>query len=204
MAVGYGTIGSRRRVPRRRGAAMVEFVLALPLLAILIGLTFFFGWAMRNQQGVIVSARYAAWGGGTDSSSLNAMFMDDKAGGVTVSTSTGPDQTRQELLEQAGTFGADAYRLAYEALYGAEPLGAGVSATVSAGFPTNVAMWRRFEGDIVKQHACDRAPWRRGQGQVLSAIRSQFLTDLDQQLQQVPPEAQPLAETIRRLYTDPW
>ncbi len=40
---------------------MVEFVFCIPLLALLISGMFFFGWALRNQQKVKVSDRYAAW-----------------------------------------------------------------------------------------------------------------------------------------------
>ena len=40
---------------------MVEFVLCVPLLAMLIAGMFFFGWALRNQQKTKLAARYTAW-----------------------------------------------------------------------------------------------------------------------------------------------
>ena len=40
---------------------MIEFAMCIPLLALLITGMFFFGWAMRNQQKVKISDRYAVW-----------------------------------------------------------------------------------------------------------------------------------------------
>ncbi len=49
------------RASRRHGTAVIESIFCVPLIAIILGLTFFFGWAMRNQQRVIISDRYAVW-----------------------------------------------------------------------------------------------------------------------------------------------
>jgi hypothetical protein len=46
---------------RRRGAAILEFLLVLPFLAFLLTLIFFFGWARTNQQHVEAAARYVSW-----------------------------------------------------------------------------------------------------------------------------------------------
>ena len=61
VAVSATTLDSRMKRHRSRGTAMVEFVMCIPLLALLISGMFFFGWAMRNQQKVKVSDRYAVW-----------------------------------------------------------------------------------------------------------------------------------------------
>lgn len=45
----------------RRGSALIEFVFCIPLLALIILGTFFFGHVMRNQQRLRVADRYHAW-----------------------------------------------------------------------------------------------------------------------------------------------
>ncbi|MHC4983662.1 MAG: TadE family protein, partial [Planctomycetota bacterium] len=69
---------------------MIEFVLCIPLLAFVIMVIFFFGWAMSNQQQVKISGRYAAWGevrgkGLASPQRLNSMFFSKEAGSVSVS-----------------------------------------------------------------------------------------------------------------------
>ena len=46
---------------RRRGTAMIEFVLCIPLLALVIAAVFFFGMVMRNQQRLRAADRYVVW-----------------------------------------------------------------------------------------------------------------------------------------------
>lgn len=46
---------------RRRGLALVETAMAIPLLATILVGTMFLGWAMMNQQQVKASARYVSW-----------------------------------------------------------------------------------------------------------------------------------------------
>lgn len=205
-----GTSGAERsRARRGRGAAMVEFVLAIPFLATLIGLTFFLGWAVRHQQDVIISARYAAWqevlrGTTLLHSDLNEMFFANKAARATVGVGKGPDSTRRELVDEVGATSAWAHALADEALFGAKPFPAGRSALVRASFPTDVALWRYFEGSIGKTHARDGRCWRRGQAGVAQALRLRFLIELDQRLLGVRLEGSELAARIRELYLDEW
>ncbi|MCD4825254.1 MAG: pilus assembly protein [Phycisphaerae bacterium] len=45
----------------RKGTALIEFVVCIPLLALIIAATFFFGMLMRNQQRLRVADRYVAW-----------------------------------------------------------------------------------------------------------------------------------------------
>ncbi len=45
----------------RRGTALIEFVMCIPLLALIIAGTYFFGMVMRNDQRLCVSDRYHAW-----------------------------------------------------------------------------------------------------------------------------------------------
>ena len=54
-----------RRYPeqnhRRRGTALLEFVMSLPILLLVIAGIFFFGQVMRNQQRMRVADRYVSW-----------------------------------------------------------------------------------------------------------------------------------------------
>ena len=44
-----------------KGTALLELVMAMAFLSFILITTFFFGWAMMNQQHVKSSARYASW-----------------------------------------------------------------------------------------------------------------------------------------------
>jgi hypothetical protein len=46
---------------RRRGTALLEFVMSLPILLLVIAGIFFFGQVMRNQQRLRVADRYVSW-----------------------------------------------------------------------------------------------------------------------------------------------
>ena len=46
---------------RRRGTALLEFVMSLPILLLVIAGIFFFGQVMRNQQRMRVADRYVSW-----------------------------------------------------------------------------------------------------------------------------------------------
>ncbi|MFW6066153.1 MAG: TadE family protein, partial [Planctomycetota bacterium] len=72
------------------GVALAETVMVIPLLALVLGLTFFFGWVMTNQQRVRQASRYAAWrrvvrDSGISTRTLNRTFFGDTAESVGVS-----------------------------------------------------------------------------------------------------------------------
>lgn len=79
----------------RRGTAMVEFVMCIPLLALLIAGMFFLGWAMRNQQKVKISNRYAAW---RDVHNAKAR-TDASSYAYTLYGEPGQERQREEFLE---------------------------------------------------------------------------------------------------------
>ena len=77
----------------RRGAAMIEMVVSLPLIFVIIALTFFFGTRMWRLQQAEAMARYEAWGmvhagpspktyNYYNNSELNVAFMNNTAASV--------------------------------------------------------------------------------------------------------------------------
>jgi len=191
----------------------MEFVMIVPLIATIIGLTFFFGWAMKNQQRVKVSSRYHTWRRLYCGSypkhrtegrtlTLNEMMFNDEAGGVGTSGGQGPIDSLEELVSAVAEYGhgAQSQELA-EALV-MEHCPRGQSGEVGAGFPTKVGIWERFQGSIHHRHTRDGKEWRRGQFSYLEPIKDLFLYELDEEIQAI---AHPqLRENLRRLYLKRW
>ena len=192
------------RPAARRGSALIEMVMVIPLLATIIGLTFFFGWTMTNQQHVRISSRYAAWrrvraGESVAADELNTTFFNDRADGVDRSEGDGPDDTLKELVDAAGEF-ALAYPLVKDTVLDRWPRGR--SDRVKASFPSEVALWQMFRGSIEGYHTRDGVEWRRGEVSYLDTIRDLFLYDLDRAVSNVPDAT--LRDDLRELYLRRW
>lgn len=114
---------------RRRGLALLETAVAIPLLATILVGTMFLGWAMMNQQQVKASARYVSWRhanrgwvytnpnpdpnvdpGDPDPTDiddpnhpgLNHLFFRDRAVDINVSRSGGDNDEVEDLVTAAG------------------------------------------------------------------------------------------------------
>jgi hypothetical protein len=179
----------------RRGTALVEFVVALPFLAMLIALTFFLGFAMGNRQQVIVAARHAAWSQASGSPAPSAGQASPSASG------SGPRQTPQDLVAAVGSAGGSV-SLA-QALF-IDTFPGGSSASVSTEFATSVAAWQQFRGAISASCAREGGPWMHGQADCIAPLGQQYLMGLDQALQQLPAESQGFAKALRDLYQQSW
>ncbi len=119
-----------RQMSRRRGLALVETAMAIPLLASILVGTMFLGWAMMNQQQVKTSARYVAWrhanrgwsytGPDVDPNAdpgdpdptdiddpnhpgLNSLFFRDRASDIDVWRGGGDNDEVEDLVTAAGT-----------------------------------------------------------------------------------------------------
>ena len=200
-----GTLARRRG---RRGTSMVEFVLCIPLLALVIMVSFFFGWAMSNQQHVKVSGRYAVWRqargmGVAEPEYINHKFFEDKAGFVAVDSLPGTDQTLQDMVASAGNVSAEAQIFADHLVLGRFPRS--MAGVVAAEFPSDFAFWNRFQGTIEHRHAREGVEWRRGQADCEEVVRDDFMAELDAALRDL--EASPagdFSQVLRRLYTERW
>jgi len=193
----------------RRGASLIEFVLCIPLLAFVIGLTFFFGWAMSNQQGVKISGRYAVWrevrgGGAADPRDLNRKFYSQKAGGVSVDGRQATDETLRDLVDAAGDVSTEAKMLADHLVLDRFPRGVG--AEVAAEFPTDVGLWNQLGGGAIRhRHMREGVEWRRGQASCEEVVRDDFLIQLDGALRRLSstPGAE-FGQVLRNLYEYRW
>ena len=187
---------------------MVEFAMCIPLLALVISLTFFFGHAMMNQQHVRISDRYTAWrrvaGGNVNGQALNTLFFRERAEGTGVAEDRGPAETLEDYVAFASWSGADAERLARATVLQRFPRGQ--RATVRAEFPSNsgAAVYRRLTGAIRSSHYRDGVEWRRGQARCEDALRDEFLGDLDATLDNLPAPADTLGQVLRELYLAGW
>jgi len=186
--------------------------MCVPLFALIIGLTFFFGWSMRNQQRVKAASRYQAWRRvhpdgrphwpGGRLVSLNEMFFGETAKDpVGTGGGSGPDDSLNELVEATSDYGRQTYDLADALVMKHFPRGA--RASVSARFPSSLNMWEKFRGSMHQHHIRDGVEWRRGQMSYLEPIKDQFLQELDGHIEEYIRD-EDLKKNLQALYLKRW
>ena len=168
--------------PRRaRGAAMVEFCLAVPFLVFIIALIFYFGSALKIQQEVKYGARHFAW-----------------RQALSVPTSPGPQEpigTRQALVDLVGDQGAELAGVLF-----LERFPRGADGYSSARVSTTLELFENFNETVRATHVREGVPWARFQARPEDQIAVQFLADLDSKIS----EMGPLGDVIRKLYLSRW
>ena len=197
------------RTSRRRGNVLMEFVLIIPLLATILGLTFFFGWAFTNQQHVKVSDRFQCWrrvraGSKASVSQLNAWFFQNRANEDTFDQGggSGPTETLRDLIDTVGNFSTRAEGLAEGVVWNRAERGR--RAMVAAEFPSEVGIYQQFTGKIKHDHTRDGREWRWRQLRCEPVIRDEFLSELDSVLESIPSPGDSLGEMARKLYLSAW
>lgn len=218
---GGGPTGGRRR----RGTALVETALCIPILAAIIGSTLFLGFAMMNQQHVKAAARYTPWRRvygnwyrppGLDPNDpnaqddpnypgLNYLFFRSRAAGIHVDGVGGSREEFDGLVAAAGQHGQDAEQLAHDLIFWTGPddsdgFDHSRGARVWANFPSDVAVLEQFRGAIRASHIRDGVEWRRSQARCRRVVREQFLHDVDNMLQSVGGQGEGMAQMIMGLY----
>ncbi len=196
-----------RSLTGRRGAAMVEFVMILPLLALVWSLTWFFGWELVNKEHVRMSNRWAVWrtvrgAGEPVPQQLSDNFFKDKAINVGMTTGSGPDKTLQALVTEAGKISQPAQMWTQSLVIDRFPHG--FTANVTAEFPTTNTAWSRFTGAITGMHGRDGVEWRRAQARCEDALQQEFLDSLDSTLENISSPGDTLASEFRNLYRGGW
>ena len=210
----------------RRGTAMIEFIMGIPLLATIIGLTFFFGWGMKNTQRVAMASRYVTWRhveGGAGGGSLNAMFFENQATSSDVdwpagrrshSGQVGMTQAVLRLRAEVGDGGgrdiAD-WLLADQAPTNVDYL-YGCRSNLRAEFSTTVDAWRRMAGRIAASGAREGNEWRRRQASCEEAfLQEPFLLTLDgkllalhERLTAMSGSDNTIGSQVRELYLRAW
>ncbi len=192
---------------QRPGTAMTEFVLTLPFLAVIAGLTFFFGWGLMRKHQVLVADRYSAWqrvetGNWPTEEKLNEIVFHNQAVSVHLSGSGGLQDTAQDLVAQAAGYGPRTEELANQLVL--HRFDRGRRAQVSAEFDAKQALWQRFGGTIVHSHGREGITWRRDEVRAWETLRDLYYAEFDDSLQRIPPPAERMAHMIRGLYLAHW
>lgn len=158
------------KLHHRRGAAMTETVLVMPLLLVILSLVFYFGRMMVRVQHTQVMARYETWRSVIDApgphddydlgdySDLNQTFFASNAEGLehTTRNDAFPEEAYEELIAQASRSSEAAGDLAERLLY--QPSGDtprfshGRSEGFRVTYTTDVPLWRELEGPIRRRH----------------------------------------------------
>ena len=191
----------------RRGTAMVEFVLVLPLLLTVLAATFFFGWAMMHKHQVSVADRYAAWrrvetGSWPSEDRINEVCFADRAKDVDLVSEAAVGQTARDLVDVAGQQGGPVKLLAEELVVERYP--GGKQARVSATFRHAMALWAKSAGAITHHHGREGVTWRRDEVSCWPALRDLYYSGLDGELLKVPAPANGMASMVRGLYLARW
>jgi len=154
------------RIPRirstRPGTAMMEFVLIVPLLAVILSLTFYTGRLILRSQHATVMARYETWRdaydapGPTGQTDLNTAFFNDNAASIQHGGGARgfPMDALDDLVEDAARFSEDAGDFTETLLFrppdGTQPR---LSHAHGEGFTVTHPgadndLWRRIDGPI--------------------------------------------------------
>ncbi|HUT02156.1 MAG TPA: TadE/TadG family type IV pilus assembly protein [Phycisphaerae bacterium] len=217
---------------RRRGTALVETAMCIPLLATLLGLTAFLGWAMMNQQNVKAAARYTSWrhvygrwpGVTTDPNDdsmidpnapddpnhpgLNELFFRGKAVDVGVSGNGGQVDEFEQLIGVAYGYseyaGTFADRLILHPLPDHGHFPHARLAHVWADFRSDMEILNKYRGEIHSRHIRDGVEWRRRQAGCRHVTRDQFLMGLDSVLESVRAPGDSMGQMCRSLYRNGW
>ena len=190
----------------RRGTALVEAVLALPLLAVILGLTWWVGWAMTNQQRVKAASHYAAWrgaySGAPSSASLERVEFAGKGEVRNYTRSAGAAGTVNNLVDAAGLVSSGAAMVADQGPRLRFPRGSSI--WLSGEFPTSVGLWNRYQGDIRGRAAREGVSWRYAQTNLRDAMVDIYFPHMESCMIGVPPPGGNMAMMVRQLYLYGW
>jgi Flp pilus assembly protein TadG len=197
------------------GTAMTEMVLVMPFFAVILSLTFFFGWAMMHKEQVLLASRYSAWsrvdtGTWADEARLNNIVFANKAATLTLdqtgydaADSGGGNTTPADLVTAVGAVNQVAAALADETVNKQFPHG--YRSSVSAEFAPRQNFWAAFRGAISGHDSREGFPWRRADStSPWNVLRDQFYSPFDTALESVAPPANDMAQMIRDLYLGYW
>ena len=202
------------------GTAMTEMVLVLPFLAVILSLTFFFGWAMMQKERTLLASRYSAWsrvdtGVWADEARLNDLVFANKATTLTLTQDTGDpaigswgapggtNTTPGDLVTAVGAVNQIAAGLADEMVNSRFPHG--YRSIVSAEFSPRQNFWAQFRGAISGRDAREGLSWRRADSvSPWNVLRDQFYSPFDTALESVAPPANGMAQMVRSLYLAYW
>ena len=191
----------------------MEFALAIPMLALIIALTFFCGYALTNKQHITAASRYAVWSGAYGQAApsddqLNAMFLASKGDQIVTSQSGWASATLEELVTWVGCDDQSAGDFLDQCI--GDGAAHSRSGEVAAEFPSSIGAWQSFIGPRRSAHFRDGGQWTRGELSYLEPVREQFLSDLDSAVLDIRQDQEDdspmvsLTEALRDLYSQRW
>jgi hypothetical protein len=194
---------------RNSGTALIEFVMSIPFLVVVISLTFFFGWSLKNQQEVKVSDRYLAWsdtaaGGVQSPTDINVTFFETKAVNVQTGYNNSPaasTDTLSDLVSKAGQVAGPV------AQYMSDNSPHACSVSVGAQFPppaSAAAAWQQFTGQMNGDYVREGVEWRHTQASCEPAVINQYLNPMDRMFINIPTPGDSMAGIFRGLYNSSW
>jgi hypothetical protein len=198
-----------RSLHRCKGTALIEFVMTIPLLALVVVATFFLGWAVVNRHAVAQASRYSSWHavrGGSSTADLDENFYANRTQTTSVGRDGGQIENLEAYVDRVGSYDANAGVVAEACILGdSRRWPRGRAAEVVTDFDSSVAAWERWaDGSIRARHSRDGVEWRNRQIDPNQALADHFLTGLDDALSNVPPDGQGLANIMRSLYMSRW
>ncbi len=179
----------------------------VPLLATIVAVSVFFGWALMHKHQVVVADRYSIWrktqaGSWPSEEQINDICFMGRAQTVSLSSLGGISDTLDELSLYAGQQGAGAQLIVEEVL--ADRLPAGRRARVSAIFNHNMEIFTRTSGRI-RHHSGREGPcWMRSNANPWPGFRDIYYEEMDTGLTSVPAPADGMAQMVRGLYIARW
>ena len=223
-------INKSRPSQRRRGAAMTEMVLVIPILLVVVAYVFYFGRGVVRVQHARGMARYEAWREAAqapgpwgnnpdfdqrdDSPLLNQTFYANNAQRV---AETGgrwfPMDAPDELIDRAAQFSGDTSDLVDEAI---DAFPRGRTVRVHVDHEETIPLWQPFAGTIRHRHTRLGNDWKHANGWakdelgewvhsgggpwITPQVRDAFLEDLDGGLESLANQDNELARMVRNIY----
>ena len=213
----------RNSSSRRRGAAMTECVLVLPVIMLLVALVLMLGRASTRLQHVSVVDRYEAWrdavdapgpAAGVDGNALNEALLNGAASELDV-TRTGefPTEPGQMLIEAAGAESSETGSFAQQVL---DRFPNGRHVSVNASYEATIPLETRLglASNLRASHTRLANEWKHANGlryneeegrwepdapyvSMRQPVRDTYLRNLDEQL---PRDSNVVASSIRAMY----
>ena len=193
----------------RKGTALLEFVMSLPLLAMVIVGTFFFGWAMRNHQRVRIASRHVTWSHvyesarTPNSADVNDLFFDMRGEGTYIEGEGFAGNALEDYVQAVRNRDEDAGRVVEEMINEADPPEARRE-MVESNFVTSNDLWQRLaDGEIRMEHHRAGRTWRRPEWSPLSTVTTETLLEECDAMSDAPQDSK-VESALRLLYEGGW
>jgi len=195
------------RIRRRQGTAIVEFVMVLPLLAVVLALMFWFGKSMIYQQHVRMADRYAVWrtiagAGMPDEQHLDEQLLAGKSVDMELEAHGGPNQALQGYVVATSDISQSAESLADRLFLNRFPRGFELKMTVD--FPSDILLQKQFLGTIASAHVRDGVTWRNREARCEEDLCEMYFQPVDNALRGLPTISRSFGDTFIQLYLGGW